>query len=80
MQSGKVDDPPPDLAVDALDPVVRPGPAPVLRLEFRVGKRLGEPAAHRPRGRPGPHRLQLIRRLPGLPAACLARFLRANCL
>lgn len=43
--------PPPDLAVDALDPVVRPDPAPVLRREFRVGKRLGEPVAHRPRGR-----------------------------
>ena len=42
----------PDLAVDALDPVVRPDPAPVLRREFRVGKRLGEPAAHRLRGRP----------------------------
>lgn len=44
--------PPPDLAVDALDPVVRPDPAPVLRREFRVGKRLGEPVAHRPCGRP----------------------------
>ena len=44
--------PPPDLAVDALDPVVRPDPAPVLRREFRVGKRLGEPVAHRPPGRP----------------------------
>lgn len=44
--------PPPDLAVDALDPVVRPDPAPVLGLEFRVGQRLGEPVAHRPRGRP----------------------------
>lgn len=44
--------PPPDLAVDALDPVVRPDPAPVLRREFRVGQRLGEPVAHRPRGRP----------------------------
>lgn len=43
--------PPPDLAVDAPDPVVRPDPAPVLRREFRVGKRLGEPVAHRPRGR-----------------------------
>lgn len=40
--------PPPDLAVDALDPVVRPDPAPVLRREFHVGKRLGEPVAHRP--------------------------------
>lgn len=44
--------PPPDLAVDALNPVVRPDPAPVLGLEFRVGQRLGEPVAHRPRGRP----------------------------
>lgn len=44
--------PPPDLAVDALDPVVRPDPAPVLRREFHVGKRLGEPVAHRPSGRP----------------------------
>ena len=70
--------PPPDLAVDALDPVVRPDPAPVLRREFRVGKRLGEPVAHRPRGRPEPHRLQLVRHLPGLPAACLARFLRVD--
>lgn len=43
--------PPPDLAVDALGPVVRPDPAPVLRQEFRVGKRLGEPVAYRPRGR-----------------------------
>lgn len=43
--------PPPDLAVDALDPVVRSDPAPVLEREFRVGKRLGESVAHRPRGR-----------------------------
>lgn len=42
----------PDLAVDALDPVVRPDPTPVLEREFRVGQRLGEPVAHRPRGRP----------------------------
>lgn len=48
--------PPPDLAVDAIDPVVRPDPTPVLRREFRVGKRLGEPVAHRPRGRPAEHR------------------------
>lgn len=40
--------PPPDLAVDPLDPVVRPDPAPVLRREFRVGQRLDEPVAHRP--------------------------------
>ena len=39
--------PPPDLAVDALDPVVRPDPAPVLVREFRVGQRPGEPVAHR---------------------------------
>lgn len=39
--------PPPDLAVDALDPVVRPDPAPVLRREFRVGQRLGKTVAHR---------------------------------
>lgn len=44
--------PPPDLAVDAFDPVVRPDPAPVLGREFRVGQRLGAPAVHRPRGRP----------------------------
>lgn len=44
--------PPPDLAVDALDSVVRPDPAPVLRWEFHVGKRFGEPVAHRPSGRP----------------------------
>lgn len=43
--------PPPDFAVDALDPVVRPDLAPVLRREFRVGKRLGEPVAYRSRGR-----------------------------
>lgn len=43
--------PPPDFAVDALDPVVRPDLVPVLRREFRVGKRLGEPVAYRPRGR-----------------------------
>lgn len=35
-----------------LDPVVRPDSAPVLRREFRVGKRLGEPVAQRPRVRP----------------------------
>lgn len=35
-----------------LDSVVRPDPAPVLRREFRVGKRLGEPVAHRLRDRP----------------------------
>ena len=74
------DDPrsPPDLAVDALDPVVRPDPAPVLRREFRVGQRLGEPVAHRPRGRPEPHRLQLLCHLLGLSGACLARFLRVD--
>lgn len=44
--------PPPDLAIDAHDPVVRPDPASVHRWEFRVGQRLGEPVAHRPRGRP----------------------------
>lgn len=44
--------PPPDLAVDALDPVVRPDPAPVLRREFRAGQRFGEPVARRPRARP----------------------------
>lgn len=44
--------PPPDLAVDALDPVVRPDPAPVLRREFRVGQRFGVPFACRPRARP----------------------------
>lgn len=72
--------PPPDFAVDALDPVVRPNPAPVLRREFRADRRFGEPVAHRPRGRPEPHRLQLLRHLPGLSGACLARFLRVDCL
>lgn len=43
--------PPPDLAVDAFDPVVHPDPAPVFGREFRVGQRLDEPVAHRPRGR-----------------------------
>lgn len=43
--------PPPDLAVDSLDPVVRADLAPALRREFRVGQRLGEPVAHRLRGR-----------------------------
>lgn len=70
--------PPPDLAVDALDPVVRPDPAPAFGREFRVGQRLGEPVTHRPRGRPESHRLQLVRHLPGLPAACLARFPRVD--
>ena len=46
----------PDLAVDALDPVVRPDPAPVLRREFRVGKRLGELVTPRPCGRSAEHR------------------------
>lgn len=36
--------PPPDIAVDVLDPVVRPDLAPVLRREFLVGKRLDKPA------------------------------------
>ena len=52
--------PPLDLAVDTLDPVVRPDPAPVLRRVFRVGRRLGEPVDHRPRGghwRPPPEEL-----------------------
>lgn len=40
--------PPPDLAFDALDSVVRPDPALALGREFRVGKRLGEPFVHRP--------------------------------
>ena len=70
--------PPPDFAVDALDPVVRLDLAPVLRREFRVGQRLGEPVAHRPRGRPEPHRLQLLRHLLGLSGAYLARFLRVD--
>lgn len=43
--------PPPDLAVDVPDPVVRPDPALVLGRDFRVGQRLGAPAVHRPRGR-----------------------------
>lgn len=67
--------PPPDLAVDALDPAVRPDSTPELRQEFRVGKRLGKPVAHRPRGHAEPHRLQLVRHLLDLPVACLARFL-----
>lgn len=44
--------PPPDLAVDAFDSVVRPDPAPVLGREFCAGQRFGEPVAHRPRDRP----------------------------
>ena len=72
--------PPPDLPVDALDPVVRPDPAPVLRREFRVGQRLGEPVARRPRGRAEPHPVQLVRHLRRLPRARLARFLRVDCL
>lgn len=44
--------PPSDFAVDVLDPVVRPDSAPVLRRDFRVGKRLGEPVAQHPRVRP----------------------------
>lgn len=71
--------PPPDLAVDALDPVVHPDPAPALRREFRVGQRFGEPVAHRSRGCSEPHRLQLLRHLLGLSDACLARFLRVDC-
>lgn len=70
--------PPPNLAVDTLDPVVRPDPAPVLGREFRAGRSLGGPVAHRPRGRPEPHRLQLVRRLSGRPAARLAPFLRVD--
>ena len=70
--------PPPDFAVDALDPVVRPDLAPVLRREFRVGKRLGEPVAYRSRGCSEPHRLQLLCHLLGLSDACLARFLRVD--
>lgn len=57
--------PSPDFAVDALDPVVRPDPAPVLGREFRVGQRLGEPFAHRPRGRPAELRHTEIN-LPGV--------------
>lgn len=79
------DDPrlPPDLAVDALDPVVRPDPAPALRREFRVGKRLGEPVAHRPRTRPAELRYaeldfpgardeppRVVAAAVGLPARC----------
>lgn len=70
--------PPPDLAVNAFDPVVRPDPAPVLRREFRAGQRFGEPVARRPRAPPEPHRLQLLRHLLGLSGACLARFLRVD--
>lgn len=44
--------PPPDLVFDALGPVVRPDPAPVLRREFRAGQRFGVPFACRPRARP----------------------------
>ncbi len=70
--------PPPVLAVDTLDPVVRPDPAPVLGREFRVGQRLGEPVAHHPCGRPELYRLQLLRHILGLPTACLARLLRVD--
>ena len=49
--------PPPVLAVDALDPVVRPDPAPVLRREFRVGQRPGVLFACRPLVAFGPDKL-----------------------
>lgn len=49
--------PPPDLAVDALDPVVRPDPVPVLGREFRVGQRFGVLFARRPLVAFGPDRL-----------------------
>lgn len=58
--------PPPDLAVDALDPVVRPDLAPVLRREFSAGQRLGETVAHRPPGRPAELRHAEI----NFPGAC----------
>lgn len=58
--------PPPDLAVVALGPVVRPDPAPVLRREFRVGQRFGKTVAHRPRGRPA----ELRRAEINFPGAC----------
>lgn len=58
--------PPPDFADDALDPVVRPNPAPVLGREFRVGQRFGEPVAHRPRGRPA----ELLHAEINYPGAC----------
>ena len=70
--------PPPDLAVDALDTVIGPDSAPVLRREVRVGESLGEAVAHRPRGRAEPHPVQLVRHLRRLPRARLARFLRVN--
>ena len=71
--------PPSDLAVDAPDPVVYPDPAPVLRREFRVSQRFGEPVSQRSRGCSELHRLQLLRHLLGLSDACPARFLRVDC-
>lgn len=68
--------PPPGLVVDALDFIIHPYPAPALERELRAGQRLGEPVVRRPRGHSEPHRLQLVLHLLGLPAACLARFLR----
>lgn len=70
--------PPPDLAVDALDTVISPDSAPVLRREVRVGESLGEAVAHRPRGRAEPHPVQLARHLRRLPRARLTRFLRVD--
>lgn len=70
--------PPPDLAVDALDTVISPDSAPVLRREVRVGESLGEAVAHRPRGRAEPHPVQLARHLRRLPRARLARLLRVD--
>lgn len=58
--------PPPVLAVDAFDPVVRPDPAPVLGQEFCAGQRFGEPVAHLPRGCPA----ELRRAEINFPGAC----------
>lgn len=67
--------PPPDFTVDALDPVVRPDPALVPRREFRVGKCLGEPVAHRASPRicldlpgPGDELSDVVAAAVGLPA------------
>lgn len=75
--------PPPVLAVDAFDPVVRPDPAPVLAQEFCAGQRFGEPVAHLPRGCPAELRRaeidfpdalvepsRVLAAVVGIPACC----------
>lgn len=75
--------PPPDLAVDALDAVIGPDPAPVLRRELRVGQRLGKSVALRLSGRPAELRhaeidfpdalvepSRVLAAVVGIPACC----------